>query len=79
MTNSAAEVIMLFVYTVNLLCRIFSLEVAATVMDALFQFLSYLSDVKRNIFYLTKKNTSAQRGARTRDPEIKSLMLYRLS
>ena len=33
----------------------FSLEVAATVMDALFQFLSYLSDVKRNIFYLTKK------------------------
>ena len=55
MTNSAAEVIMLFVYSVNLLCRMFSLEVAATVMDALFQFLSYLSDVKRNIFYLTKK------------------------
>ena len=55
MTNSAAEVIMLFVYSVNLLCRMFSLEVAATVMDALFQFLSYLSDLKRNIFYLTKK------------------------
>ena len=26
-----------------------------------------------------KKNCSAQRGARTHDPEIKSLMLYRLS
>ncbi len=25
------------------------------------------------------KNTFAQRGARTHDPEIKSLMLYRLS
>ena len=26
-----------------------------------------------------KKKTCAQRGARTHDPEIKSLMLYRLS
>ena len=28
---------------------------------------------------IEKKNLSAQRGARTHDPEIKSLMLYRLS
>ena len=28
---------------------------------------------------LEKKNIIAQRGARTHDPEIKSLMLYRLS
>lgn len=29
--------------------------------------------------YLTMGKNSAQRGARTHDPEIKSLMLYRLS
>ena len=35
--------------------------------------------VGQKIFLWTKKKYFAQRGARTHDPEIKSLMLYRLS
>ena len=50
---------MLVVYSVNLLCRMFSLEVAAIVVDALFQFPSYLSDVESNIFYLNKRKILA--------------------
>ena len=33
----------------------------------------------KNMKDLSKKEVVAQRGARTHDPEIKSLMLYRLS
>ena len=37
------------------------------------------STTNRECLKLVTKNASAQRGARTHDPEIKSLMLYRLS
>ena len=35
--------------------------------------------IKGNFWLEIQKKMDAQRGARTHDPEIKSLMLYRLS
>ena len=41
--------------------------------------LLYFNFMEQASFKQKTKKTCAQRGARTHDPEIKSLMLYRLS